>query len=143
MSRRQGAWLLVRVSGRLVGLALARVVEVLPPATVHPIPSREPSVRGVTRVRGRLVTVVHLGALLDGAACPTVQGEAAVMVDVAGSRLCLELDGAEEVLLGAGLPIPHGTTLPWASAVARHRDALVPLLDLDALAARIRETATA
>lgn len=143
MSRRGAAWLLVRVSGRLVGLALARVVEVLPPATVHPIPSREPSVRGVTSVRGRLVTVIHLGALLDGAACPAAQGDAVVMVDFEGSRLCLELDGAEEVLLGSGLPIPHGTTLPWASAVARHRDALVPLLDLDALGARIRETATA
>jgi chemotaxis signal transduction protein len=143
MSRRGVAWLLVRVNGRLVGLALPRVVEVLPPATVHPIPSREPSVRGITSVRGRLVTVVHLGALLDGGVCPAVPGETAVMVDVDGSRLCLEVDGAEEVLLGSGLPIPHGTTLPWASAVARHQDALVPLLDLDALGARIRETATA
>lgn len=143
MRRRSGAWLLVRTGGRLVGLALARVVEVLPPATVHPVPSREPAVRGVTSVRGRLVIVVHLGALLDGTACPATPGEAAVMVEVAGSRLCLELDGAEEVLLGSGLPIPQGSTLPWAAAVARHRDVLVPLLDLDALGARIRETATA
>lgn len=143
MSRRSGAWLLVRTGGRLVGLALARVVEVLPPATVHPVPSREPAVRGVISVRDRLVTVVHLGALLNGSACPPEQGDTAVMVDVAGSRLCLELDDAEEVLLGAGLPIPQGTTLPWAVAVARHRDALVPLLDLEALGARIRETATA
>lgn len=143
MSRRSGAWLLVRAGGRLVGLALARVVEVLPPARVHPVPSGEPAVRGIASVRGRLVTVVHLGALLEGAACPPAQGEAAVMVEVAGGRLCLELDDAEEVLLGSGLPIPQGTTLPWASAVARHRDGLVPLLDLEALGARIRETATA
>jgi chemotaxis signal transduction protein len=143
MSRGGAAWLLVRAGGRLVGLALARVVEVLPPATAHRIPSGEPAVRGITSVRGRLVTVVHLGALLEGSACPEAPGEALVMVDADGRRFCLELDDAEEVLLGSGLPIPHGTTLPWASAVARHGNALVPLLDLDALGARIRETATA
>jgi chemotaxis signal transduction protein len=139
----RGAWLLVRVSGRLVGLALSRVVEVLPPGRVHPIPSRDLSVRGVASIRGRLVTVVHLGALLEGGACPAIPGETSVLVDMEGRRLCLELDDAEEVLLGAGLPIPQGTTLPWATAVARHGGVLVPLLDLDALGARIGEAATA
>ena len=143
MSGSGAAWLLVRVGGRLVGLALARVVEVLPATTVHAVPSREPAVRGVTGVRGRLVTVIHLGALLDGTACPAEPAEAAVLVELEGRRVCLELDGAEEVLIGTGLPIPHGTTLPWASAVARHPDGLVPLLDLDPLGARLREAASA
>ncbi len=143
MSRSDAGWLLVRAGGRLAGLPLSRVVEVLPPGGVHSVPSRESFVRGIASVRGRLVIVVHLGAMLEGVPCPPVRGEASVMVEVDGRRLCLEVDDAEEVLLGTGLPIPHGTTLPWASAVARHRDGLVPLLDLDALGARIRETATA
>ena len=143
MSARGAAWLLVRVGGRLAGLPLPRVVEVLPTATVYPVPSREPFIRGVTSVRGRVVTVVHLGALLDGGSCPPMQGAAAVLVEIDGRRLCLELDDVEEVLIGTGLSISHGTTLPWASAVARHPGGLVPLLDLDALGARIRETATA
>ncbi|HUF36467.1 MAG TPA: chemotaxis protein CheW [Gemmatimonadales bacterium] len=137
------AWLLVRAGGRLVGLSLPRVVEVLQPEAAHPVPSREPAVRGITSVRGRLLPVVHLGALLEGAACPTVRSETAVVVEVGARRICLEVEDAEEVLLDTGFPVPAGTTLPWASAVARHRDVLVPLLDLDALGARITETALA
>jgi chemotaxis signal transduction protein len=141
VSRGAAAWLLVRAGGRLVGLALARVVEVLEPEAVYPVPSRDPSVRGVTTVRGRLVPVVDLGLLLGQA---EQGGEGVgVVVELGGSTLCLRVDGAEEVLLGAGLPIPNGTTLPWAIAVARYQNQLVPLLDIDALGARIRETASA
>ena len=143
MSGAAAAWLLVRAGERLVGLALPRVIEVLQPEAAHPVPSGEPALRGITRVRGRLLPVVHLGALLEGAACPAARGEAAVVVEVGERRLCLEVEDAEEVLLDAGFPVPAGTTLPWASAVARHRDHLVPLLDLDALGARIMETASA
>jgi chemotaxis signal transduction protein len=143
MSRGGAAWLLVRAGGRLVGLALPRVVEVLQPGPAHPVPACDPAVRGITRVRGRIVPLVHLGALLEGTACPAVPGEAGVVVELDGRLLCLEVEQAEEVLLGTGLPIPDGATLPWASAVARSREGLVPLLDLDALGARIRETASA
>jgi chemotaxis signal transduction protein len=119
------------------------VVEVLQPGTAHPVPSREPAVRGIASVRGRILPVVHLGALLDGTACPAVRGETGVVVELDGRRLCLEVEDAEEVLLGAGLSVPDGSTLPWAAAVARYQGRLVPLLDLDALGARIRETASA
>jgi chemotaxis signal transduction protein len=142
VSRGAAAWLLVRAGGRLVGLALARVVEVLEPEAVHPVPSRDPSVRGVTTVRGRLMPVVDLANLL-GEASPDGPVSAGVVVELGGSRLCLQVEGVEEVLLGAGLPIPSGTTLPWAIAVARAQNQLVPLLDIDALGARIRETASA
>ncbi|HEX6107130.1 MAG TPA: chemotaxis protein CheW [Gemmatimonadales bacterium] len=143
MSRGAAAWLLVRARERLVGLALPRVIEVLDPGAVHAVPALEPAVRGVALVRGRLVPVVHLGALLDGAPCPSARGETGVLVDADGRRLCLEVENAEEVLLGTGLAVPDGATLPWASAVARHENRLVPLLDLDALGARIREAASA
>ena len=141
MSR--GAWLLVRVGRRLVGLSLPRVVEVLQPGAVHAVPSAEPAVRGVTSVRGRILPVVHLGALLDGAACPAIQAETIVVAEVEGRRVCLEVDDAEEVLIGNGLPLSGADTLPWAIAVARHEDGLIPLLDLDGLGVRIREAASA
>ena len=60
-------WLLVRAAGRRVGLALSQVIEVVDLGPVYPVPSTEPAVRGVTASRGRLVPLVHLGALLDGA----------------------------------------------------------------------------
>ena len=144
MSGTGGAWLLVRAGMRLVGLALPRVVEVLEPGPVHPVPAADPAVRGITSVRGRILPVVHLGTLLEGGARPDDAGECVVVVvDLGGRRLCLEVDAADEVLLGRGLAVPRGATLPWASAVARHEGRIVPLLDLDALGARITETASA
>jgi chemotaxis signal transduction protein len=143
MSRSVPAWLLVRAGPRLVGLALARVVEVIQPGAVHPVPTTEPAVRGVTGVRGRILPVVHLGALLEGTPCPALAGDTIVVVELEARRVCLEVDGAEEVLVCAGLPLSDAATLPWATAVARHGDTLVPLLDLDGLGTRIREAASA
>ena len=47
------------------------------------------------------------------------------------------------MLYDPGLPVPAGTGLPWAAAVARTDGGLVPLLDLAALGARITETSAA
>jgi hypothetical protein len=64
------------------------------------------------------------------------------MVQLGGRRVCLEVDDAEEVLREPGLPVPEDTSLPFAVAVARQPDGVVPLLDLTAIGARISETAT-
>ena len=132
-------WLLVRAGGRRVGLALDQVIEVLDLGPVHPVPSTDPAVRGVTSSRGRIVPLVHLATLLGGTGG---EGGTAVLVRVEGRRLCVEVDDAEEVLREAGLPVPPDVSLPFAVAVARRADGLVPLLDLTAVGARIAETAT-
>jgi chemotaxis signal transduction protein len=134
-------WLLVRAGGRRVGLALDQVIEVLDLGPVYPVPSTEPAVRGVTSSRGRLVPLVHLASLLDGRAS-AASGGTAVMVRLGGRRVCLEVDDAEEVLREPGLPVPEDASLPFAVAVARQPDGIVPLLDLTAIGARISETAT-
>jgi chemotaxis signal transduction protein len=135
-------WLLVRAGGRRVGLALEQVIEVLDLGPVYPVPSAEPAVRGVTSSRGRLVPLVHLASLLDGRVGAESGGGTAVLVRVGGRRVCLEVDDAEEVLREPGLPIPQDVSLPFAVAVARQADGIVPLLDLTAVGARISETAT-
>jgi chemotaxis signal transduction protein len=135
-------WLLVRAGGRRVGLALDQVVEVLDLGPVYPVPSTEPAVRGVTTSRGRIVPLVHLASLLEGRTESTSAGGTAVMVRLAGRRMCIEVDDAEEVLREPGLPVPPDVSLPFAVAVARQADGIVPLLDLTALGARISETAT-
>jgi chemotaxis signal transduction protein len=142
MTRVDSAYLLVRAGGRRVGLALTSVIEVLEPGPAYAVPSLEAAVRGVTTVRGTLLPLVDLGALLAGLPCGAARGGAAVVVQVDGRRLCLEVDDAEEVLRGGGLPVPLGIGLPWADGVARHQEGLVPLLDLTALGARIMEAAT-
>jgi chemotaxis signal transduction protein len=135
-------WLLVRAGGRRVGLALDQVVEVLDLGPVYPVPSTEPAVRGVTTSRGRIVPLVHLASLLEGGKQSISGGGTAVMVRLAGRRMCIEVDDAEEVLREPGLPVPPDVSLPFAVAVARQADGIVPLLDLTALGARISETAT-
>jgi chemotaxis signal transduction protein len=135
--------LLVRAGERVVGLPLAQVVEVLDPGTAFPVPSIEPAVRGVSVIRGRILPLVHLAALLEGRACPNERTEMGVLVEVGGRRLCLEIDAAESVLYDRGLPVPSGSALPWAAAVARTEYGLIPLLDLAALGARFMETSAA
>jgi chemotaxis signal transduction protein len=140
MKLADSAYLLVRAGGRRVGLALGSVVEVLEPGPVYPVPCAEAALRGVTCVRGAIIPVVDLGALLEGAACRSSRGETVVLIELAGRRICLEVDDAEEVLRARGLPFPPGSALPWASGVVRHAEGLIPLLDLGALGSRIAET---
>lgn len=132
-------WLLVRAGERRVGLALDQVVEVLDLGPVHPVPTTDPAVRGVTSSRGRIVPLIHLATLLGGAGG---EGGTAILVRLDGRRICLEVDEAEEVLRERGLPVPPEVSLPFAVGVARRPDGLVPLLDLTAVGARIAETAT-
>ncbi len=139
MTPKGEGYLLVRAGGRRVGLALAQVVEVLDPGPTYPVPAVEPAVRGVTSVRGRILPLIHLGALLEGTGCPEARGEVAIVVRLDGRTLCLEVEEAETVLKDPGLAVPSGTALAWAVAVARTDDGLVPLLDLTALGARIKE----
>jgi chemotaxis signal transduction protein len=143
MNRAGGGFLLVRTGNRRVGLELAHVVEVIQVGPVHPVPSRESAVRGVADVRGRLVPVVHLGALLEAAPCPERVGDLVVVVTVDGRRVCLEIDDAEIVVRESALPVPQGSTLPWAIGVARHPGGLVPVLDLAALSSRFMEASSA
>ena len=130
-------WLLVRAGDRRVGLALEQVIEVLDLGAVHPVPSTDSAVRGVTSSRGSVVPVIHLPSLLGhvGGA-----GGTAVLVRLGTRRICLEVDDAEEVLREPGLPVPAGAALPFAAAVVRHGDGIVPLLDLAALGSRLAET---
>jgi purine-binding chemotaxis protein CheW len=143
MSRAGGGFLLVRTGTRRVGLELAQVIEVIQIGDVHPVPSREPAVRGVTVLHGRIVPVMHLGALLDIAECPAQLGNLVVVVTVDGRRVGLEIDDAEVVVREPALPVPAGATFPWAIGVARHPEGLVPLLDLAALSARFMEATSA
>ena len=135
--------LLVRAGGRVVGLPLAQVVEVLDPGAAFPVPSIEPAVRGVAVIRGRILPLIHLGALLEGRPCPPERTEVGVLVELGGRRLCLEIDEAESVLYERGLPIQAGGGLPWAVGVARTEYGLIPLLDLAALGTRFSETSAA
>lgn len=143
MSRAQGGFLLVRTGGRRVGLELPHVVEVIQIGGVHPVPSQDRSIRGVVQVHGRILPVVHLGALLEAGPCPPTAGDLVVVVVLLeGRRVCLEVDDAEVVVRQPAMPIPPGSGLPWATGVARYSEELVPLIDLAALSSRFIEVSS-
>src|SRR5438093_409438 len=75
-------YLLVRVDGKHYGLPLARVLEVGDLGEVLDVPRALAAVRGVTPLRGRLVPLVHLGALLGERPPPAERGRAAVLVQL-------------------------------------------------------------
>ncbi len=133
-------FLLVRSDSRRVGLPLAQVLGVVLLGDVRPVPVIAPAVRGLVAVHGRMLPLIHLGALLTGGRSLT-RGDVGVIVSVEGRRVCLEVEDAEILVREAALPVPPGEALPWAVGVARYGDGLVPLLDLAALSNRLMEVA--
>jgi purine-binding chemotaxis protein CheW len=131
-------FLLVRAEQRAYGLPLERVVEVADLGDVMDVPRVDRAIRGLTPLRGKLVPLVHLGAFLGGREPPDERGRAAVLIELAGRHLALEVDDADEVIRAAALPLPDDESLPWAVGVAARADGLVPILDLEALGERIR-----
>lgn len=133
-------FLVVHAAGRAIGLPVEHLEAVTSPGDVVPVPSQEPAMRGVATLRGAVLPVVHLGALMAGGRCPDENAAAAVVVTVATQRFCLEVDDAEVVQSGELLPLPRERALPWAGALVRRGEELLPLLDLAALSARLNET---
>ena len=138
-------YLLVRSEGKAYGLPVASVLEVGDTTEVFAIPRTLPAVRGLTPLRGRLVPLIHLGALLTGREAPPPAAAAGsrtiVLVQLGGERrdrqVAFEVDDADAVVREEPLPVPRGQSLPWAAGVAERESGLVPILDLDALGDRI------
>jgi chemotaxis signal transduction protein len=133
-------YLLVQVEGARYGLPLGPVLQVDDLGEVMDVPRVLPAMRGLTPLGGRLVPLIHLGALLGNRQPPAERGLATVLVDLGGGErlVALEVDDADEVVREAVLPAPPGESLPWASGVARREGRLVPILDWSVLEERIK-----
>lgn len=130
--------LLVRTEGRMLGIRLTDVAEIGDTGAVQRVPSAIPALRGVTSVRGRLVPLFHLGALIGARACPPgVVGNTMVLAQVAGRWIAFEVDGADaapdEEILTTFLESAAGS---WTLGAVRRENGWVPILNLDALAER-------
>ncbi|MEO8295404.1 MAG: chemotaxis protein CheW [Gemmatimonadota bacterium] len=128
-------FLLVRLGLRRVGIPILAVIAVESVGEIFPVPTSDVSCRGVTMMRGRLMPLVRLGGLIDNTSPET--GGTAVVLQIGGRHLCLEVDEAEAIVRGELLPLPPGESLPWAAGVVRRAEGLVLLLDLEALSGRL------
>jgi chemotaxis signal transduction protein len=134
-------FLIVTAGTQRVALAVAQLEAVTEGGDIVPVPVAEPAMVGVTTVRGETVPVISLARLLGTA--PLRTADVFVLVRVGGLRLCLTVESAETLARGSVLPLPPDGAMPWARAVLREGDSLVPLLDLEALAERLAATGRA
>ena len=118
-------------------MRIEQVLEVIDDVAVHAAPGIHPAVRGVTPMRGRMVPLAHLGALIENTPPPPAVGETAVLTRCLGSLLAFEVDDAEAVVMEVPARVPDAWHLPWAAGVARHGEAVVPVIDVDLLGERL------
>ncbi len=130
-------YLLVRVDGRQYGLPIEEVVEVVDRAASEPVPGGQRAVRGVVKVRGQMLPVVHLGALLNDRTPPEEETGTMVVTRCSDRRVAFEVDDADAVVRDIPIPVPPGSELPWASGLAHYHEALVPILDVELLGERL------
>lgn len=137
--------LLVRTAGRSIGIPLGDVIAVTGLGVVSRVPSALPAVRGVIVARGRLVTLLHLGALLSGGPCPEgALATTVVLASAGGTIVGLEVEEADTIPDAVLLPPPEGSGFAgWAIGAIRRGQGWIPILNLDALVAqwRAREAA--
>ncbi len=134
-------FLLVAAGGCRVALPVAQLEAVTDAGEIATLPVAEPAMVGVATVRGETLPVISLARLL-GAEASDGSGTF-VLVDAGGTRICLAVEHAETLSRGEVMPLPADGATPWARAVLRDGEALVPLLDLEALAERLAATGRA
>lgn len=88
----------VRVAGQPVGVAVARVRDVLRPHRVMPVPRAPRAVAGALNLRGRIVTAIDLGFCLGGSANPAPSRAMSLVVEVGGELYGLLVDQVGEVI---------------------------------------------
>jgi chemotaxis signal transduction protein len=134
--------LLVQAGRFRVALRMVDVLEVTERSQIHLVPNSGPALRGVTDARGRLVPVVHLGALLGDAEAPATQGDTLVIASIGSGTVALEVEAADAISHGELLPVPPENNLPWAGGAIRLVDGWVPVLKFEALGERLRAMET-
>lgn len=132
--------LLVRAGGAVYGLPLGQCAEIVERPVCTPLPGSEGFVRGLVNLRGRLVTVLDLGAWLGAAASAEHAGHGIVVLEHGEQRVGLAVDEVVRIAQVEAAPLPGGTGA--ASGIGLHRCAgaaegaepqVIGLLDTDAV----------
>jgi purine-binding chemotaxis protein CheW len=110
-------------------LPVAQVREIVPYAEPRPVGRGERSVRGVIGLRGRLLPVHDLAALLELGSAGVARGRIVVVEAGAEELAGLVVDDVVEVLPVASAQIEEVTAGERRAAVAKLGERLVLLLD--------------
>jgi purine-binding chemotaxis protein CheW len=88
----------VEVRGRVYGLEVAHIREIVRAQEVTPLPRAPVLIEGVIDLRGRVVPVIDLCRALHGAPAPDVRSTRIAVVEVEGLVLGLRVEAAVDVL---------------------------------------------
>jgi len=136
------------VGREIHAIPLEAVAEVLPPRRIVPVPGAASPILGAIGLRGRLCSVIDLGAALGIGAAAGAEADAGHLLLLRGAqRIALRVDRAIGVVAAAPLPDGRepsemarrgvsGYALARAG-VATAEATLVGLLDVDALLAPV------
>lgn len=130
-------WCTFTVAGRLCGIDVARVQEVLRPTPVTRLPLAPPAVRGLLNLRGRIVPAVDLRHVLGLPAAPAGTAGAHLVVFDGASPVSLVVDAIGDVRHADGaakVAVPHTLSGPARHLIAGAvplPDGLLLVLDLD------------
>ena len=135
--------LVLRSADRTMAMKVEDVIEVGDRGSWQVVPSRLPAMRGVTLIRGRLVPLVHLGALVGAEPAPLHPSPLMVVAQSRGQWVALEVDAVDSAPFRDVLSDDEAGGLPGLSAGALRREGKwIPVLNLEALARRWQEPAT-
>lgn len=139
-------YLIVRVEEQHIGLPVANVREIFEPLVTTRVPGAPPAFRGVVNLRGSVVPVLDLGAVLGLRQTPIAAARCVVLLEIVvdGERTSVGLacDAIDEVaVLSAeeGSAPSFGTRVPPQQlfGLAHSRGAHVLLLDVEQALANV------
>ena len=85
-------------SGRLLGINLLKVQEIIPCPTLTKLPSRHPHVRGVATLRGSALTVIDLGKAIGEQGVPGSKDGCLIVTEFSRSRQGLHVQSVERIV---------------------------------------------
>lgn len=135
------ALLLFRLDERQIfGINVFKVQEVLPRPRVSWMPSAHPLVKGVADIRGRMMPVIDLRRAIGGEAIPDDVAAHVIVTEFNRSVqgfLVRAVDRIIHVNVETVLPPPHAGQDSYLTAITRHGEELVEIIDVEKVLADV------
>jgi purine-binding chemotaxis protein CheW len=128
--------LLFRVGQTVYGCEIAAVREIVPVRRATRLPGTAPYVNGLVNLRGTMLTVIDLGARLEGDRSLTAEGSI-VIVEVGGRHLGLVVGDVMDVVPLAMDPPPEDRADDVIRGLGHLGGTVVIVLDVGALVRQV------